>query len=246
MEMEALESLFPTELTKLSDKEFQLHLVPYSDNSKRNHVSVSLSFVFPETYPLGDSVIVTVVKATAYLATAEMEAEITQVMEENAGSACVYQIADRVQEWLRAHNEEECSLHDQMVQRKGGVPKKTLPGGDSSDDSDDDSDWSSDDEDDSDDDDYSEEEDDGFEGLQAKELCPESQRVTPSQFEFWKAGSDALLLQRGLIKRVAESDTRPTGKQQFVQTLKARTEGVPTTFNEELFGEDFELDEDEE
>jgi hypothetical protein len=124
---------------------------------------------------------------------------------------------------------------------------------------DDDSDWSSGDDysDDDDDDDESyvdeeEEQEEDYKGLQLKALCVESERVTVEQFAEWKLTYDKWLMENKCIKRVSESDVKPTGKQQFLSVLTNRRSGADAKpgedFDEELFGEDDvdldELDED--
>ena len=241
MEMEALESLFPVEMSKKNATEFSLvGLVPFSDNSETNFVSLDLGFVYPPGYPFDTPVSVCVLQTTGGIATdthclSEIAALVESVSNANIGNACVYQIAESAQLWLRNYNEPERSLHDQMKQSKRMV--------DDSDDSDD-SDWnSSDEEDECSDDEYSD--DDGFVGLQSKELCKEADRVTKSQFEAWKIEYDAILLEKGLIKRVCEGDVSLTGKMQFLQNLRGGPSQV-LRVAEDLFVDDVELDDDEE
>ena len=274
MEMEALESLFPIEMKRESDTEFSLiGLVPFTDNSQKNHVSVDLRFRFPKGYPTDESVSFTVLKTTGCIATDssrldDLTAVIDEVCIENSGSCCVYQIADRVQEWLRDHNEEEKSLHDQLTfSGTGTAPRRRAPVQRAAASDDDESDFDSDDfdsedydsddySDDDSDDDGSEEADDDYEGLVTKELVPENQRVKRGEFLEWKLQYDQYLLKNGLIKRMAEGDVRRTGRQEFLDTLTARGDkggsGTATAataaleFNEELFGDEQDVDLDEE
>lgn len=263
MELEALESLFPVEIRIISESEFSLvGLVPYSDNSQHNFVSVDLKFSFPASYPVGALIDCSIAKTTGCIATdssrlEDLAATIGSVSEENAGCCAVYQIAERVQEWLRDHNEEEKSLHDTM-QQKPSRPVKVRPV--RSDDEDDDDYDSEDDSDysyDSDEDDSDESsEDEEYEGLQSKTLCPEEERVQVAEFLAWKLEYDQVLLKNGLIKRIAPGDTRQTGKQEFLQSLTDRKEKREdgkvieggADFDENIFGEeeDVEFDDDEE
>jgi hypothetical protein len=261
MELEALESLFPTELQRKSETEFSLvGLVPFSDNSEVNHVSVDLFFSYPPGYPSEQSVDVSITKSSGCIATdssrlEDLESTIQITCQENIGCSVVYQIAERVQEWLRENNEEEKSLHDMLLSKsasqKVASRKKTavLSQEDSEDyDSELDSDYSdSDYEDDSEytsEDEEESDEDEEFEGLQLKNLCSEDERVTMDQFLEWKNEYDAYLLKEGLIKRIAPDDTRQTGKQQFLQLLTQRRQENTTEqeFNEELFGNEEDID----
>ena len=255
MELEALESLFPVEFEKLSSTEFKLSLIPFPDNSEINHISAVLRFSFPQSYPMDATVIFSVERTTGCIATDSSRLEdlnecIISVCEENQGVCCVYQIAERVQEWLRQHNEEERSLHDMMIGQETRKPMRKIKIIAESDFDSDDSDWDYDEDDDddySDEDEEDEEEEEVYEGLQQKNLCPESERVGSEEFLGWKLEYDQYLLKTGLIKRIAQGDVRPTGKQQFLATLAARKDKGATPddsleFNEDLFGEDIEFD----
>ena len=261
MELEALESLFPTELVRdpSSSSEFQLvGIVPYPDNSKVNHVSVNISFSFSPGYPSEESVAWSIVKTTGCIATdssrlEQLESAIQSVCAENLGCSVVYQIAERVQEWLRENNEKEKSLHDMLLEKPKEDRSKKVTFCDDDDD-DDDSEYSDEDydssEDDDDDDSGFESEDSEepqFEGLQMKNLCPEDERVTRDEFLEWKKEYDEYLLSNGLIKRFGSDDTRKTGKQQFLELLTQRRQENQTEqeFNAELFGNEDDIDEDE-
>lgn len=267
MELEALESLFPMELQKESETSFKLvGLVPFPDNSETNHVSVDLHFSFPLHYPTDENIVWSIIRTTGCISTdssrlASLEQAIQSVIEENTGCCVVYQIAERVQEWLRANNEEEKSLHDMMVTTKASKKEERPIRRDVSDedsyDEDEDSDYSGSedysDDDDDEDDDFEEEEE--YEELQLKELCPEEDRVTREAFLEWKKEYDEYLLSVGLIKRIAPDDTRKTGKEQFLELLVNRRKGgetgnVDDAFNAELFEneddlDDLELDDEE-
>lgn len=267
MELEALESLFPMELRKESDSSFKLvGLVPFTDNSETNHVSIDLQFSFPPTYPMEGSIAWSILRTTGCIATdssrvSSLEKAIRSVIEDNPGCCVVYQIAERVQEWLRANNEEEKSLHDMMVTTKTLRKEERFIRRDMSDedsyDEEDDSDYSgsddySNDEEDEDDDLEEEEE---YEELQMKELCAEEDRVTREEFVEWKKEYDEYLLSNGLIKRIAPDDNRKSGKEQFLELLVNRRKGgdtgnVDDAFNAELFQneddlDDIELDDEE-
>jgi hypothetical protein len=72
--------------------------------------------------------------------------------------------------------------------------------------------------------------------------------VTIDQFLEWKKEYDAYLLKEGLIKRISADDTRQTGKQQFLAVLKSRRadqDNEGKTFNEELFGNEEDVDVDD-
>jgi hypothetical protein len=267
MEMEALESLFPVELERVSDTECKLTLVPFSDISEVNHVSVIVKFSFPEMYPIDSTLEYVIEKTTGCIATdssrlEDLDSTIRDVCEGNAGCCCVYQIAERVQEWLRDNNEEEKSLHDMLTSTTKQVkkkPQRTVTESDSEYDEDEDSDYDYSDEDDSDydSDDYRDEDDEPeFKELEQKILCTENERVTREQFQQWKiAEFDIFLLKNEFIKRVADGDTRKTGKQEFLETLMSRRDAKTESsgsqsleFNENLFDgeDDVEFDEEDE
>ena len=246
MELEALESLFPMELRKESESKFQLvGLIPCPDHSQTNHVSVDISFSYPDNYPTDAPVDWFLTKTTGCIATdssrlEDLENTIRSVVEDNLGRCMVYQVAECIQEWLRQNNEEEKSLHDLMT----NAESRQLRGTSSEED---DSDY---DEDDYSDSDYSdesslEEEDQvDFKDLEMKVLCPESERVTRERFLEWKQEYDAMLLQAGLIRRFGAQDTRQTGKEQFLAMLTNRKKD-DGSFNEALFeNEDDLLDEE--
>jgi hypothetical protein len=257
MELEVIESLFPTELQKSPDvpNEFSLvGIVPYSDQSQTNFVSIDIKFIFPPLYPLEESLQYHVTKISGgniasdsskiSLLDDTIRAEIDSA---GLGYPIVYQVVEKIVEFLREHNREEMSLHDQMLEKK--VTKTNVVDSD-----DDDSDWSGSSEYDSDysdsfnsDDDEEEEEEEDYKGLQLKNLCLETERVTDDQFAEWKCEYDKWLIGNGWIKRVAESDLRPTGKQQFLTLLTAKrgaADKVDEEFDEALFGED-DIDEDD-
>jgi hypothetical protein len=216
--------------------------------------------MYPSRYPLEKPIDFEIVKATGIVGTdsvlSEQLVEVVRSEAENGiGYAIVYQIIERVVEFLRDHNEEEKSLHDQLTSlSRTSVPKvkrQTTP--DDDDNEEDDSDWSEDEDDseyDSDDDSYEdEEEEEDYKGLQLKTLCPESERVTIDQFAAWKLSYDQWLMDNKWIKRVSEADVKPTGKQQFLSILVSRrsketvasgqpADGVLDEFDEELFGEE--------
>lgn len=260
MELEALESLFPTELVRYPTKFELVGLVPHSDNSEVNHVSVDISFSFPLDYPSTQTVDWSIIKSTGFISTdssrlEDLEASIRSVCEDNLGCCVVYQIADRIQEWLRENNEEEKSLHDMLLangtNEVNQSRRKVVRFTDEADedyDEEADSDYSdySDEEDGSFDSDSSDEEEQ-FEELQMKDLCPEEQRVTRDQFVEWKREYDDYLLGCGIVKRIGADDTRATGKQQFLELITKRRNENQTEqeFNAELFGNEDDLDEDD-
>ncbi len=253
MELEVLESLFSNELQKSPDcpNEFSLiGIVPYSDQSQTNHVSIDIKFVLPPLYPLESSVEFHVTKISGGNIASDTskinlldEAIRTEIASAGLGYPVVYQVVERIVEFLREHNREEMSLHDQMLEEN--VPRKQFVDDDS-----DDSDWSGSSSYDSD---YSgsfesEDEEEDYKGLQLKNLCLESERVTDNQFSEWKSEYDKWLMSNGWIKRVAESDLRPTGKQQFLTLLTAKrgaSDTIDEEFDEDLFGEDDDIDEED-
>jgi len=255
MELEALESLFPEEMKRISETEFVVeNIFPFSDNSQKNFVSCDIKFVYPPRYPVEASIKFEVTKMTGAIANdSVLSAELVDVIRTEAeveiGYAVVYQIVEKVIDFLRENNQQEKSLHDQLA---SSVPKVQMANGS---DDEDDSDWSgsSDYDDDDDDSDYEEEEDEDYKGLQLKNLCSESDRVTVEQFAQWKMTYDEWLMENKYIKRVSESDVKPTGKQQFVSVLVSRqtedtVDDTMGEFDEELFEDDDDfgdLDDDE-
>ena len=254
MELEALESLFPVELEKVSSQKFSLTLVPYSDNSSENHVSIKLEFVFGSEYPESSSALEwTVLKSTGCITSdtrllSDLAKEINQIKKENEGACCVYQIADKVQEWLRVHNEPERSLYDDIIRREdrkydSDDDDEDYIDSDSGDFSSGSSEYSSE----LSSDEEEEEEEEEYQDLQLKNLCQESERVKRDEFLAWKVGSyDQELLKAGLIKRVALGDTRTTGKQQFLESLSSGRKIAPLEqFNEDLFSGEIDPDEED-
>jgi hypothetical protein len=236
MELEAMESLFPEEFRRdPSDTKFSfVKILPYSDHSQENYVSVSVDFTFPPGYPSEEPIGFTITAMTGAISTDsskldELNGVIDSEIAANFGMAGVYQVIEKIIEWLRENNEEERSLFDQLT-------TTVRVGGEDEYDDSDDSDWSG--EDDSD-----ESEDDGeYQGLQSKNLCPESARVSDSQFASWRVGYEDWLMENGFIKR--SSDTRPTGKEQFLTNLANRSAGKPKLdgIDESLFDDDALMD----
>merc|ERR1719333_226262 len=61
-----------------------------------------------------------------------------------------------------------------------------------------------------------EEEEEVWRGLEAKPLCPESERLTAESFAAWKLKFDAELIASGVISR--EKKTALTGREIFTET----------------------------
>jgi len=276
MELEVLESLFPVEMQRSpeSTSEFSLvGLVPYSDQSQTNFVSIDIKFVFPPLYPVEEFLGYEITKIFGgNIASDSSKIDLLnelirhEISASGLGSPVVYQVVVKIVEFLREHNQEEKSLHDLLIERGGRESARksarlaratTTMTVEDDEDEDDDSDWSSDysDEDSSSGGSFvceeSEDDEEEYKGLQLKNLCAESDRVTDTQFTEWKMEHDKWLMSNGWIKRVAESDLRPTGKQQFLTLLTSRRENnseeiIEEDFDEELFAEgDAELDDND-
>jgi hypothetical protein len=205
LELEALESLFPDEFKKVSDCEFTLTaIVPFPDQSTTNHVSVSVSCMFPTDYPVSAPLQVSLTKVTGCLTSdshlvGQLESIMEGECEANLGMPAVYSLVERIQDFLRENNQPELSLHDQMERGNQREMVETESG-------------ESDDEEDGEG-----EDDEEFQGLMSKILCPENERVTSEEFQKWKLNFDLFLISQKIIKR--NDENKLSGKQQFLQRL---------------------------
>lgn len=123
MEVEALQSLFfhDNELELVSPTNFVINLLPFPDEEEENHVSASLEFTYPATYPeVLPEVSVRKVAGLSEKKEAvfrdEVMANAMAEAEPSLGMPMVYIIAEVVQNWLRDNNEKvflssaRCSL----------------------------------------------------------------------------------------------------------------------------------------
>lgn len=126
LEIEALQSIYPDELTlkNSSPYEIDLSLLPNSATGAEgpNHVGVTLQISFPEDYP--DVAPTILVRKDLGLGDKDvlpaLDKVIAETAAENAGVAMVYSIAERVRDWLREHNEPEGSgsAYDEMMKKQ--------------------------------------------------------------------------------------------------------------------------------
>jgi len=104
-ELEALQSIYPTELTLLSDTQFKIEIFPYTVESddEPNTVGVTMEVSYPTEYPESSipDVILTNTKGNIpNRQMMELKELITETAQQFLGTSCVFSLASTVQEWL--------------------------------------------------------------------------------------------------------------------------------------------------
>jgi len=235
LEIEALESIFEEgkELTKISETEFLIKLVPFPAGEEENHVGVTMHIVYTADYPdsppewsLDDAKLPDDKLGM-------LQAAVEEVITSSLVMAMVYTMAEACQDFLKQHNQKVLSMHEEMLQRMGQTGE-----GDQEEVEDDASG------DDEDADGPSPEEE--WKGLAEKALCPEVDRITTDSFAKWKTKFDQEMVACGILKR--EENKAKSGKQIFLDTQKQKDSapdatdgnGKPDTlvYDAALFGED--------
>eukprot|EP00966_Prymnesium_polylepis_P294553 6801838-Prymnesium_polylepis.1 len=124
MELEALEAIYMEDYTRLEGVEppsFELKLVPETGaGDDVNHVSIVLCVVYKPTYPeVPPELTVRPVRGLDDTQVDELKNVVVEASqsEELVGTAMVYAIVERAQEWLVQHNMPEQDLHAQMMAR---------------------------------------------------------------------------------------------------------------------------------
>jgi len=121
-ELEALESIYGAYFSREGPAAFALLLEPELDaGPKVNHVAVRLHASFPAAYP--DAPPAARLSVERGLQIEQVEAlrkELAAAVEEHAGAPCMYAVAERLREWLQAHNEPpgSGSGYEEMVKRQ--------------------------------------------------------------------------------------------------------------------------------
>ncbi|CAK9086078.1 unnamed protein product [Durusdinium trenchii] len=229
LEIEALQSIFEEgkEFTSISNKEFTIKLLPFPGGEEENHVQVTLHVTYTDAYP--DEAPAWALEDVGGLGDEKLELlrqRIEESIESSLGMAMIYSVAEACQDFLKENNQKELSMHEQMMlgqaEEEGDAEEE--------------------------DEDDEEEEEPEWKGLQEKNLCPESERITPDAFAAWKAKFDAEMIEMGVLKR--DENRSRTGKMIFSQSPEA---GKDNGYNESksellvydaaLFGEDDDLEE---
>lgn len=231
MEIEALTSIFEEgrEFFTISPTEFRLKLLPCPAGEGDNHVEATLHVTYTAEYPevAPDWELQDVKLPDEKLP--QLKAKIEETIDASLGMAMIYSVAEAMQDWLKENNIKPLSMHEEMMQRAGGDEP---------------------DEEDDDDDESGEEEEEEWKGLADKNLCLESDRITPDIFHVWKLKFDQELMDEGILRREGENKAK-TGKQIFMEAGKdGEKEGgkeassekdssaaSPVVYNAALFGE---------
>jgi len=124
LELEALEAIYMDDYVRIHDVEpaaFELKLVPETGAGEEiNHVAVILRVAYKPTYPeVPPDLSVRAVRGLDDTQLNEIKAVVDEAAqsEDLVGTAMVYAIAERTQEWLVRHNFPEQDLHAQMMAR---------------------------------------------------------------------------------------------------------------------------------
>jgi len=233
LEIEALQSIFEEgkELTRISETELLIKLVPFPAGEEENHVGVTLHIVYTADYPDSapewslDDVKLPDDKLGM------LQAAVEEVVASSLGMAMVYSMAEVCQDFLKQHNQKVLSMHEEMLQRMGqtgeGAQEEV-----------------EDEDEDEDEEGPSPEEE--WKGLAEKPLCPEADRITEDSFAQWKIKFDEEMIACGILKR--EENKAKSGKQIFLDTQKEKDTtqdakdggGKPDAlvYDAALFGED--------
>ncbi|ETV95491.1 hypothetical protein H310_10961 [Aphanomyces invadans] len=128
MEVEALESIYMDDFTKVQESPLSLkvRLIP-DQTGGVNHVAMSLVFTMPAKYPDElPSVDIKLEKGLSEPQERDIRALVNQQMEDNTGIAMVYTVCEAVREYLIENNREgnDGSEYQEMLRRQEQRQKK--------------------------------------------------------------------------------------------------------------------------
>ncbi|OQR84842.1 hypothetical protein ACHHYP_12630 [Achlya hypogyna] len=128
MEVEALESIYMDDFTKIQDSPVvvKVHIVPNQDG-ENNHVALSLTCTLPETYPeAAPAIDIILEKGLSDRQEKEIRALLDSQVEENMGMAMIYTISEAIREYLVENNREgnDGSEYQEMLRRMESKQKK--------------------------------------------------------------------------------------------------------------------------
>ena len=123
-EMEALASIYAAEFTQLSASQLRLQLEPSLGSAADAPVFVgaTLSVSFPALYPEAEAPLLQLseLRGLSSGQAEELRSVAAAAAAEQAGSCCVYSVAEAVREWLGRHNSKQSdgSAFDEMMARR--------------------------------------------------------------------------------------------------------------------------------
>uniref|UniRef100_A0A0G4G397 RWD domain-containing protein n=1 Tax=Chromera velia CCMP2878 TaxID=1169474 RepID=A0A0G4G397_9ALVE len=199
LELEALESIFPTEFSKDEEdpKKFRIKCRPSTE--EEHHVGLTLCLKHTETYP--DEA-----PEWSFEEDFGMEAEqlsevrvvVKDAIEASIGMAMAYTVVEALQTWLSDNNKPQMSMHEQMMQR---MQPQAEEGGE---------------DEEEEEEEEGEGEDQQFRGLESKALVGETERVKKEEFEKWALSFKKEMISKSIWKDF-DTDGRLTGRQLFEQ-----------------------------
>ena len=137
MEIQALEAIYGDDFKRLDDgagpAKFEVTLVPVAGaGDDVNHVSVAVCITYTPTYPeAAPELSLRAVRRGGL--TDELVSECEQLLrgaassEELLGTAMIYAIAEKAQEWLVEHNKPELDMHAEMMARLAAQDQRNAP-----------------------------------------------------------------------------------------------------------------------
>ena len=208
MELEALEAIYGDDYVPSSSgsgREGAVQLVPLpGEGEEENHVALTLSFLFPETYP--DVVPEITLESQRGLkedALNELRAKLKGEAEESVGMPMIFNLAESAKEWLMERNiksEDSMSMHEQMVERQRKAKEKELA-------------------------EQKKKEDEAAaarsgadKGGSGGNAAVMGTPVTRETFEAWKKAFDAEMLEK-YPERRPENTGKPTGRELFEKNM---------------------------
>ena len=108
----------------------ELHLVPFPDESEKNHVAIKLRVLYPKMYPeVVPSLEIESEKGLNKTQIEELSDVLKENAEENLGMPMVFTLAEAAKEWMQERNVEskgDGSAFERMQQRKQEIERAKL------------------------------------------------------------------------------------------------------------------------
>ncbi|KAG2372664.1 hypothetical protein C9374_003389 [Naegleria lovaniensis] len=114
LEIEALQSIYPTELTLLSDTHFKIEIFPYTVESETevNDVGITLEVTYHDDYPSSSIPHFDIYNTRGNITNRTMN-ELKELLVDTAnqfmGTSCVFTLASTIQEFLIKYQQEQSS-----------------------------------------------------------------------------------------------------------------------------------------
>ncbi|KAF0972770.1 hypothetical protein FDP41_009019 [Naegleria fowleri] len=114
LEIEALQSIYPTELSLLSDTHYKIEIFPYTVESETevNNVGITLEVTYHDDYPSSSIPHFEIYNTRGNITNRTMN-ELKELLTETAnqfiGTSCVFTLASTIQEFLAKYQQEQQS-----------------------------------------------------------------------------------------------------------------------------------------